>query len=103
MLIRSQPKRYLDNRQARKYWLASFRKIKYIYTAPGDPHLANRVQNLLAPIDVRLDERWGLNHGIWSVLRRVFPKADVTVVQLTIYETQPPEFHSGLGKGLSIA
>ena len=45
------------------------------YPAPGDPALAARVQKLLAPLPVRLDERWGLDHGTWSVLRHVYPHA----------------------------
>ena len=70
------------------------------YPAPGDPELANRVQELLAPIDVGLDDRWGLDHGTWSVLRHVFPKADVPVVQLSIDETQTAEFHFETAKRL---
>ena len=71
------------------------------YPAPGDPELARRVQDLLAPINVGLDERWGLDHGTWSVLRHVFPKADVPVVQLSIDETQPAQFHYETGKRLA--
>ena len=72
------------------------------YPAPGSPELARRVRDLLAPILVELDEEsWGLDHGAWSVLCHVFPKADVPVVQLSIDETQPPEFHYELGKRLA--
>lgn len=71
------------------------------YPAPGRPELAKRVRDLLAPTSVGLDERWGLDHGTWSVLRHVFPRADVPVVQLSIDETQPPEFHYELGKRLA--
>ena len=63
------------------------------YSAPGDPELARRVQDLLAPVSVDLDEGWGLDHGTWSVLCHVFPEADVPVIQLSIDETQPSEFH----------
>lgn len=63
------------------------------YPAPGDPVLARRVRELLAPVSVDLDERWGLDHGTWSVLRHVFPDADVPVIQLSIDETQPAEYH----------
>jgi 4,5-DOPA dioxygenase extradiol len=71
------------------------------YPAPGDPDLALRVQKLLAPLPVRLDERWGLDHGTWAVLRHVYPKADVPIVQLSIDETQPPSFHYEIGKRLA--
>ena len=71
------------------------------YPAPGDPGLARRVQSLLAPLPVLLDESWGLDHGTWSVLKHMYPDADVPVVQLSIDETQPPSFHFELGKKLA--
>lgn len=71
------------------------------YPAPGDPGLAARVQKLLAPIPVRLDETWGLDHGTWSVLCHVYPKADIPIVQLSIDETQPASFHHDIGKRLA--
>jgi 4,5-DOPA dioxygenase extradiol len=71
------------------------------YPAPGDPALARRVQQLLAPVPVTLDDRWGLDHGAWSVLTHVFPNADVPVVQLSIDETQPASFHFEIGKRLA--
>lgn len=71
------------------------------YPAPGSPELAERVQDLLAPVSVRLDESWGLDHGTWSVLKHVFPYADVPVVQLSIDETEPPQVHYEIGKRLA--
>ena len=71
------------------------------YPAPGDPALARRVQQLLAPHPVALDETWGLDHGTWSVLRHVYPEADVPVVQLSLDERQPPAFHHDLGRRLA--
>lgn len=71
------------------------------YPAPGDPKLARRVQRLLAPLEVKLDESWGLDHGTWSVLRHVYPDADVPVVQLSIDESKPASFHYELGKRLA--
>lgn len=72
------------------------------YPAPGDPELAHRVQSILAPLSVELDERWGLDHGTWSVLCHVFPEADVPVIQLSIDETQPAEFHYKIAKRLAV-
>ena len=72
------------------------------YPAPGSPDLAKRVRELLSPIPVEFDERsWGLDHGTWSVLCHVFPKADIPVVQLSIDETKPPQFHYDLAKSLA--
>src|SRR5205085_2951037 len=72
------------------------------YPAPGDPDLAARVQKLLAPVPVRRDDRWGLDHGTWSVLCHVYPQADIPVVQLSIDETQPPSSHYEIGKRLAL-
>ncbi len=71
------------------------------YPAPGDPALAHRVANLLKPLNVGLDQKWGLDHGTWSVLAHVFPDADVPVVQLSIDRTKPAQFHYDLGKQLA--
>jgi 4,5-DOPA dioxygenase extradiol len=70
------------------------------YPAPGDPALARRVAELLAPLDVGLDDAWGLDHGTWAVLCHAFPEADVPVVQLAIDERQPARFHYELGQRL---
>jgi 4,5-DOPA dioxygenase extradiol len=71
------------------------------YPAPGDPDLARRVQQLLAPLPVTLDKSWGLDHGTWSVLRHVYPQADVPVVQLSIDESKPASFHFEIGQKLA--
>jgi 4,5-DOPA dioxygenase extradiol len=71
------------------------------YPALGSPAFAERVRDLLAPIPVGRDEQWGLDHGTWSVLCHVFPKADIPVVQLSMDEMQPPEFHYEIGQRLS--
>lgn len=72
------------------------------YSAPGDIDLARQVQELLAPVNVNLDEQWGLDHGTWSVLRHVFPEANVPVLQLSMDETQPPQYHYELAKRLAV-
>ena len=71
------------------------------YPAPGSLELALRVKDLLAPVSVILDEGWGLDHGTWAVLKHVFPKADIPIVQLSINQMQPPSFHYELGKRLT--
>ena len=71
------------------------------YPAPGDPDLARRVQKMLAPLPVNLDSSWGLDHGTWSVLRHVYPEADVPVVQLSLDEAQPASFHFEVGRKLA--
>jgi 4,5-DOPA dioxygenase extradiol len=71
------------------------------YPAPGDPALARRVQKMLAPVPVEFDDSWGLDHGTWSVLRHVYPDADIPIVQLSIDETKPPSFHFEVGRKLA--
>jgi len=74
---------------------------KIRYPAPGDRAIALRVQDLLSSIPAELDETWGLDHGTWSVLYHMFPKADIPVVQLSINLTQPPSFHYKIGRLLA--
>ena len=70
------------------------------YPAPGNPELAQRVKELLNPTSVMFDESWGIDHGTWSVLKHMYPNADIPVVQLSIDETQPPMFHFEMGNRL---
>lgn len=71
------------------------------YPAPGDPVLASRVRELLSPLDVTPDNSWGLDHGTWSVLRHVYPEANIPVVQLSIDETKSAAFHYEIGNRLA--
>ena len=71
------------------------------YGAPGDPALAARVIELLGPDPVRPSSDWGLDHGTWSVLVHMYPKADIPVVQLSIDGTQPAAVHYALGQRLA--
>ena len=71
------------------------------YPAPGDPGLAARVCDLLAPMPVQLDQSWGLDHGTWSVLVHAFPDAGIPVVQLSMDGTKPARFHYELGRQLA--
>lgn len=71
------------------------------YPAKGSPELAQQVKKLLSPLSVELDDSWGLDHGTWTVLRHIFPNADVPVIQLSIDRTKPPAFHYELGRRLT--
>jgi len=71
------------------------------YPAPGDPALAARVRELLAPAEVRLDDSWGLDHGTWSVLAHVYPEADIPVVQLSLDAALEPAAHHALARRLA--
>lgn len=71
------------------------------YSAQGDPGLADTVRALLSSHQVDLDYRWGLDHGTWSVLCHLYPKADVPVVQLSIDRAKPASFHYEIGKELA--
>ncbi|WP_119631577.1 4,5-DOPA-extradiol-dioxygenase [Methylocaldum marinum] len=71
------------------------------YAAPGSPELAQRIAELLSPLAVTLDRNRGLDHGVWSVLAHVFPRAEIPVVQLSIDGTKPPLFHFQLGRKLA--
>lgn len=59
------------------------------YPAPGDPALALEVAKLLSPTVAALDNEWGLDHGTWTVLRHVYPEADIPVIQLSLNRSQP--------------
>jgi len=70
------------------------------YPAPGSPALARLLQETLKPTRVELDTGWGLDHGTWSVLSRMFPLADIPVVQLSLDRDQAPAQHYALGRAL---
>lgn len=70
------------------------------YPAPGSPALAKEVVELLNPVNVALDYDWGLDHGTWSVIKHLYPEADIPVVQLSIDYSQPALFHFELANKL---
>ena len=70
------------------------------YPAKGSPELAKETQQLLQPTEVEMDEQWGLDHGAWSVIKHMYPKANVPVIQLSIDYTKPPAYHFELAKQL---
>ena len=70
------------------------------YPAPGSPDLAIAAKNLIHSVEVGLDHDWGLDHGAWTVLRHMYPQANVPVVQLSIDYTKDARFHYELAKEL---
>ena len=75
---------------------------QFQYPAPGEPKLAKQIQKLLTDLPVDLDTKWGLDHGTWSVLAHLFPKADVPVVQLSIDACKGAQFHYEMGQKLAL-
>ena len=71
------------------------------YAAPGNPALAKETAELLAPVLVEEDHSWGLDHGAWSVIKHLYPEADIPVIQLSIDYTKPPQYHFDLAKKLN--
>lgn len=74
---------------------------EYFYTAPGDPALAHHIAELLAPTEVMLDQQWGLDHGCWTVLKHMYPQANVPVLQLSIDGAREADAHYQMGKQLA--
>lgn len=72
------------------------------YPAPGRPELAEMIKGIVTKTDIGTDEKWGLDHGCWSVVRRLYPQADVPVVQLSLDYYQKPQYHYELAKELSL-
>ncbi|MBG6061897.1 4,5-DOPA dioxygenase extradiol [Flavobacterium sp. CG_9.1] len=71
------------------------------YPAIGSPELAIETQQLLLPTAIELDEEWGLDHGAWSVIKHLYPEANVPVIQLSIDYTKPAQYHFDLAQKLS--
>ena len=72
------------------------------YPAPGSPTFAKATKELITKTSVGLSEDWGLDHGTWSVLGQMFPKADIPTFQLSLDYLQEPEYHYELAKELKI-
>jgi 4,5-DOPA dioxygenase extradiol len=70
------------------------------YPASGSPELAERVRKLARAEEVAADESWGLDHGTWSVLRRMYPAANIPVVQLSLDRMRSPRDHVALARTL---
>ena len=70
------------------------------YPAPGSPELASEIQKLITNPAVELDHDWGLDHGTWSVVKHMYPNADIPVLQLSIDYYKPAAYHYELAKQL---
>ncbi|MBQ4912865.1 4,5-DOPA dioxygenase extradiol [Maribacter sp. MMG018] len=71
------------------------------YPAPGSPELALRTKNLVTRTQVELDHKWGLDHGAWSVIKHLYPNADIPVIQMSIDYSKPPKHHYELAKEIN--
>lgn len=71
------------------------------YPAPGSPQLAKETKELVKKTEVGLDDKWGLDHGAWSVIKHLYPKADIPVIQMSLDYYQGAQYHYELGKELS--
>ena len=71
------------------------------YPAPGRPELAKDVQATVTATKVGLTDEWGLDHGCWSVIKRLYPAADIPVLQLSLDYTKPAQWHYDLGRELA--
>nr|WP_314866906.1 4,5-DOPA dioxygenase extradiol [uncultured Flavobacterium sp.] len=70
------------------------------YPAKGSPELAQITHELLLPTPVELDHEWGLDHGAWTVIKHLYPNADIPVIQLSIDYTKPAQYHFELAQKL---
>ena len=71
------------------------------YPAPGNPELAKETKKIVKGPEVILDYSWGLDHGAWSVIKHLYPGADVPVVQMSLDHTRPAQYHYDLAEHLS--
>lgn len=70
------------------------------YSAPGQPGLAKEIKGMAHGTEVHLDDKWGLDHGAWTVIRHMYPKADIPVIQLSLDRYKTPQQHYELAKEL---
>ena len=71
------------------------------YPTPGNPELANETIKTILTAKVTADEKWGLDHGTWSVIRRMYPKADIPIIQLSLDYHKSPKEHYDMAKELA--
>src|SRR5690606_22165632 len=71
------------------------------YPAPGSPDLARATKTLITKTEVVMDDKWGLDHGAWSVIKHLYPQADIPVIQMSIDYSKPAKYHYELAKEIS--
>ncbi|MAC94873.1 MAG: 4,5-DOPA dioxygenase extradiol [Flavobacteriales bacterium] len=71
------------------------------YPAAGSPDLAKETQSLISTAEVGLDDKWGLDHGAWSVIKHLYPEADVPVIQMSLDYRQSPQYHYELAQQIN--
>lgn len=71
------------------------------YPAPGSPELAQETKNMVQMTEIGLDQKWGLDHGAWSVIKHMYPDADIPVIQMSLDYTKSPAWHFELAKELA--
>nr|WP_317195002.1 4,5-DOPA dioxygenase extradiol [Mariniflexile gromovii] len=71
------------------------------YPAPGSPELAKETKSIITKTEVEFDDKWGLDHGAWSVIKHLYPNADIPVIQMSIDYSKPPQYHYELARELA--
>ena len=71
------------------------------YPAQGSKWLADETKNIITKADVNMDDAWGFDHGCWSVLKHLYPDADVPVIQLSLDYTKDAQYHYELAQQLA--
>lgn len=71
------------------------------YPAAGSPDLAKETKSLISTTEVGLDDKWGLDHGAWSVIKHLYPEADVPVIQMSLDYRQSPKYHYELAQQIN--
>lgn len=71
------------------------------YPAPGSPDLAKETKFLITKTEVGLDDKWGLDHGAWSVIKHLYPNADIPVIHLSLDYSQTPQYHYELAQQIN--
>jgi len=70
------------------------------YPAPGSPELAKEIKTTIKNIPIGLDEKWGLDHGTWSVIKHLYPDANIPIIQMSLDMSKPAKYHYDLAKEL---